>query len=155
MNLRLFNQLATTSLIVGTLDGMAASLHTYLKTGRSPEIVFRYVASGVFGAEAFTGGAGMIALGLLFHYLIATGWSVLYVFIHPYFKITGNRPWINGPLYGLYIWLMMQFLILPMSNVRPISPTVEGVVIGILIHMIVIGLTLALVTHQYEKKSPG
>ena len=50
-------------LLVGTLDITAACLQFYIKTGKGPEPVFRYIASGILGKDAFTGG-GMIFWGI-------------------------------------------------------------------------------------------
>ena len=38
--------------IVGVMDGVAASVYSYLLRGGTPAGVFRYVASGVFGKDA-------------------------------------------------------------------------------------------------------
>src|SRR5258705_1790923 len=70
-------------LIVGTLDAMAASVHAYAFSGASPDRVFRFVASGVFGKEALTGGLSVAAWGLLFHFIVATGWTALFYIIYP------------------------------------------------------------------------
>ena len=45
-----------TGFIAGTLDITAACIQYYIRTGKGPANVLRYVASGVFGKEAFTGG---------------------------------------------------------------------------------------------------
>ncbi len=57
--------------IVGTLDILAAFINYYINTGKSPEPVLKFIASGVFGKSAFTIGNEMLAWGLLFHYGIA------------------------------------------------------------------------------------
>jgi hypothetical protein len=139
-------------LVVGTLDGIAASLHTFAKIGRGPEVVFRFVASGVMGPDAFTGGTGMMWLGILFHYLVATGWSALYIALYPSLKKISDRTWINGPLYGIFVWLMMQYVVVPMTNVRAGKPTAEGVIIGLIIHMTVVGFAIAYTTRRYDQR---
>ena len=70
--------IAWTALLVGTLDIVAAFVDYWLATGRGPEGVLRYVASGAFGSAAFTGGICMIWYGLLFHYMIAAAWTALF-----------------------------------------------------------------------------
>lgn len=42
-------------LLVGSLDITAAFLDFYISTGNGPGGVLRFIASGVFGREAFTG----------------------------------------------------------------------------------------------------
>src|SRR6478735_7381956 len=51
-------------LIIGILDGLAACISAYVQREVTPGRVWRYVASGVFGKEAFDGGTPMAFMGL-------------------------------------------------------------------------------------------
>jgi hypothetical protein len=53
--------------IVGVMDGVAASIFSFVFRGSGPAGVFRYVASGAFGKDALAGGPEMVVWGLLFH----------------------------------------------------------------------------------------
>ena len=54
-----------TGLLAGTLDAIAA----IVVSQASPAAVFKFIASGAFGAgKAFSGGDIMIVWGVLFHY---------------------------------------------------------------------------------------
>src|SRR5688572_11449150 len=76
-------------LVAGVLDGLAAVISTYLANGRGPEVVFKFVASGVFGSKAaFAGGTEMVMAGLIFHMLIATIWAVIFYFLYPLIRST-------------------------------------------------------------------
>ena len=57
-----------TGLIAGTLDILAAIV---ILAKMNAVGVLQYVASGVFGKEAFSGGTTMAIAGLIFHYIIA------------------------------------------------------------------------------------
>ncbi len=70
-------------LLAGTLDISAACIHAYLLRGTTPVQVLRYVASGVWGTDAFQGGTGIALQGLLFHFIIAFGWTVLFFLAYP------------------------------------------------------------------------
>lgn len=50
------NLILRSGLLVGTLDITAASVQYYARTGKSPLNVLRFVASGVFGQAALSGG---------------------------------------------------------------------------------------------------
>ena len=73
----------TTGLIAGTLDILAACLSAYIQRGMTPEKLLQFVASGLFGADAFTGGAIMAVAGLVMHFMIATSWTLLYYLLYP------------------------------------------------------------------------
>ena len=75
-----------TGLLAGTLDAVAA----IVVSQASPAAVFKYIASGAFGAgKAFSGGDIMIAWGVIFHYFIALSWTLLFFFIYP------TLPWLK------------------------------------------------------------
>lgn len=130
-------------LIVGTLDILAAFLHFYLKTGRNPLAVLPFIASGVFGKKAFTGGTEMKVLGLLFHYLIATTWAFIFYYVLLRLSLF-RRSWVaTGIIYGLLVWCVMNLVVLPLSNTPSRPFNWENALIGMGILVVCIGLPLA------------
>lgn len=131
-------------LTVGAFDAVAAIVHAYGFRGTTPGQVFRYVASGALGPAAREGGTGTALVGLGFHFAIAVGWTSLFFLLWPRIREVAPRPFLAGSAYGVFIWLMMNFAVIPMSRIgpipiRPTAPTVAMV----LIHMFVIGLPIA------------
>ena len=55
----LFTTILNTGLLVGTFDAIAAVIQYIIPTIRNPVRIFEYIASGVFGMDAFSGGAVM------------------------------------------------------------------------------------------------
>ncbi|HVE60655.1 MAG TPA: hypothetical protein VNA26_02470, partial [Chitinophagaceae bacterium] len=70
-------------LLVGTLDILAAFLDYYISTNKNPLNVFTFIASGVFGKKAFTGGSSMIILGAVFHFIIALAFTLFFFYRFP------------------------------------------------------------------------
>jgi hypothetical protein len=141
-------------LIVGTLDAIAASVFSLAFSGATPDRVFRYVASGVFGKEALTGGLSIAALGLLFHFIVATGWTALFFLMFPKMKFLSLSKLGSGIGYGVFIWLMMNFVVVPLSNV-PASTfhfTIRTAVM-ILIHMFIIGVPISHLANRYYNRA--
>ena len=138
-------------LIIGSLDIGAAFLHYYLKTGRNPLAVLPFIASGVFGKKAFAGGAEMMVLGLLFHYLIATTWAFIFYYVIsrlPLFR----RWWVAaGIIYGLLVWCVMNLVVLPLSRTPGRPFNWENALIGAGILVVCIGLPLAFMA----RRQPG
>lgn len=54
-----------TGLLVGTLDISAAIINYTLSYQKNPVRVFQFIASGVFGKEAFSGNSSMIFYGII------------------------------------------------------------------------------------------
>jgi hypothetical protein len=138
--------------IVGTLDILSALIYYYLKTGGgNPLTVLKYVASGFFGKSAFTAGNGMIWWGLLFHYFIAISFTFFF------FLINGASHWfsrnkiLTGVLYGIFTWLVMNLVVVPMSKiaVRPFDPV--NTIINLVILIICIGIPLSYMASKTRK----
>lgn len=136
-------------LVAGTLDGISAMIHYTLRGGRPPEKIFKYVASGVFGKEAITEGASMVCYGILFHYTVAFLFTLLFFFIFRGIKFLSKNKFIAGIIYGLFVWLIMNLIVVPNSNVPkfPFNPVQS--ILGMLILIVMIGLPLSFIIGNY------
>ena len=106
-------------LIAGTIDITDAIVVTHFRGG-SPMRMLRFIASGLHGPDVVqSGGTPMSALGLLFHYCIAAGWATLYVLASTRIAALLRRPVVCGLIYGGFVWVMMNYVVLPFSRVRP------------------------------------
>jgi hypothetical protein len=76
-----FGKAVVAGLIVGTLDILAAFIQYYISTQKNPLVVLKFIASGVFGKEAFSGGDVMLFWGLLFHFTIATCFAIFFFWL--------------------------------------------------------------------------
>ena len=143
-----FKYFVITALVAGTLDISAAVIDTYFRYGGGPLDVFRFIASGLFGRAAFSGAAIYAAAGLLFHYIIAGTWALLFFIIFPKLKIPSKYRIISGLSYGIIIWLIMNLVVLPLSNIPPHHLHASTIIAGMLYLMFCIGLTVSLLYHK-------
>lgn len=140
-------------LIVGVFDAIAASVYSYVLFGSSPDKVFRYVATGVFGKEAFTGGLVTAVWGLFFHFIAAIGWTVLFYLLCPKINFFSSSKFIAGVGYGIFVWLMMSFVVIPISNVPAAAFHFSlRTVIMIMIHMFIIGVPISYLANKYYSR---
>lgn len=133
------------ALFVGTLDILAACVQFYIKTNKGPAPIFKFIASSVFGKDAFTGGNSMILYGLLFHFLISLAFTAFFFWLCNKFPIFLNMKWITGIVYGILIWAVMNLLVLPISAVPKSSFNLADAVIGMLILIACMGIPLSLI----------
>lgn len=136
-------------LLAGTLDLAAALLQFYLRTGKSPVVVLNFIASGVFGKTAFIGGTAMALWGLLFHFIIAFIWTMIFFLFYPKIALLSKNKIINGILFGFIIWSVMTPIILPLSNTPKIPFDLIQAVIGILILMLAVGMPNSFLINKY------
>lgn len=136
--------------LTGLLDATAAMVQSYFWNDVTPDRVWKYVASGAVGLSAFKGGGGMVVLGLFFHFLIAFIFTVTFFFLYPKIRPYAPHIVITGILWGIVVWLIMSFIVTPLSNVPPRRPfDLVRALPQIGIHMFIVGLPMALVIHRY------
>jgi hypothetical protein len=137
--------------IIGTLDALAASISSYVQRGVTPDRVWRYVASGVFGKDALTGGATMVLFGLIFHFIIATGWTALFFVAYQKLKFLSWNRYVVGIAYGIFVMFGMNLVVVPLSNVPNPSPGTIHLP-QLFIHMFIIGLPISLLAHRFYSR---
>ncbi|NEX93051.1 hypothetical protein [Caulobacter sp. 17J65-9] len=115
--------------------------------GVAPERIFQSVASGVFGKASFQGGMATAAAGAALHFFISIVAAGVFYMAATRVRALVRYPVIFGPLFGLAMWLAMNFVIVPLSAAR--TPTFDDtfrVMTDIMSHVFLFGLPIALVT---------
>lgn len=149
--LKVVKSILITGLIAGTFDITAASIQTLLN-GREPVRMLKFIASGVFGPEALAGGTLYAVCGFLFHYCIAMGWTALFFWLYPRIKFFSVNRVVTGIVYGSFVWLMMNRVVLPLANTPPIPFRVGPSLIGLAIIIVAIGLPITFLTNKFFKE---
>ncbi len=150
--LSFFSSAVRAGFLVGILDAIAASVNSYLARGVTPAGVFRYVASGALGSDALSGDSLTALIGLGFHFGIAISWTLLFYFAAERARWIRANLILAGLSYGFFIWLMMNFVVLPLSQIPPITYRLQPTLIMIGIHMFVIGLSISFLANRYFGK---
>ncbi|WP_285059951.1 DUF1440 domain-containing protein [Pedobacter ginsengisoli] len=130
-------------LLAGLLDILAAFATFYLKTGKNPVIILKFIASGVFGNAAFSGGTEMTILGLLFHFMIALLFAAIFFLLVA--RILPETPvkLSAGILYGLFVWLVMNLIVVPLSGTPKQSFHLPDAILNAAILIICVGLPIS------------
>jgi len=131
-------------LVAGTFDIAYACTFWYLKRGVLPTRVFQSVASGLLGDASFTGGWRTAALGLVLHYCIATSMAITYYLFARRWSELWRRPLLYGPLYGVLLYGIMNYIVVPLSAANPGSRNLVWVVLSIAVHAFLIGTPCAI-----------
>jgi hypothetical protein len=138
-----------TGTICGFLDGVAAVLYYLISGGKNPVMIFNFIASGVFGRAAFSGGLPMAFLGLLFHFAIATVWTAVFYLAYPKINFVQKNTVIGGIVYGVLVWIIMNMVILPLSRVPAMPFDVAKAIVNILILVLAIGLPVSIMANRF------
>lgn len=113
--------------------------------GVSLDRILRGIAVGVFGPDARTGGVAMTIAGALFHLINATLFVTIYGVVARRLPVIGERPFVFGPIYGLVVWAVMTFVVVPLSRIgwHGIGEDVAWLIASWLFHAIVVGIGAA------------
>jgi hypothetical protein len=141
-------------LVAGAFDITYACTFWYLKRGVMPRRVFQSVASGLLGDASFTGGWPTALLGLGLHFLIATMMATTYYLFARRWTELAARPWTFGPLYGLLLYFIMNYIVVPLSAANPGSRNLVWVLMSIAVHMFLIGTPIALFVRRAMLAGP-
>lgn len=142
-SLGLFRPILIGGGLAGTLDILAAFAQSELNGGSSQRVL-QGIASGILGRRAFDGGWMTALLGLEAHFTIALSAATVFV-LAARFRPQLKDAWqVTGPLYGICVWAMMAFVVVPLSAAPfTVQRTLSGAAIAILIHIFCVGLPIA------------
>ena len=151
-----FKTVLVTGLFVGITDIMAAHIHVWIQSGNFPTRVFQYIAGGALGLEtSMKGGVGIALLGVLFHFFIATSWTMFFFVILPKLKFLHFNKYVVGMLYGFFVGACMTFLVLPLTAL-PSSPFIfSKAIVGWIILGTVLGIPIAISAYRYYDIRPN
>jgi uncharacterized membrane protein YagU involved in acid resistance len=140
-------------LAAGFLDEMAA-----LASHSAPRIhMLQYQASGLIGpAAAFAGGWASALLGVGIHFSLTTLMAGIFVIAAQRFPIVLRQPWCSGPAYGILLYLVMSYIVVPLSAAPNWKPAQGWGVVGSLLgHCLYVGLPIAAISRALLTDLPA
>jgi uncharacterized membrane protein YagU involved in acid resistance len=143
------NTILLAGFVAGIMDITAAIISYYIRTQKEPTRLFQFIASGVFGKDALTGGTTMAVIGLLFHFMLAYIFAIAFYLIYPKIKLLSRNKIITGIVYGAIVWVIMNLVVLPLSNAPRLPFNPKQAAIGMAILMVCIGLPISLIVHRH------
>ncbi len=99
---------------LGTLDLLFAWAF-WMPQGVPPLRILQSIAAGVFGDASFAMGGASMALGAVFHYVIATVMVAVYYAASRLWPALIRKPYFFGLPYGVALYLAMNLVVLPLS----------------------------------------
>lgn len=140
-----FSQILWIGLVAGTLD-ITENIVFNAFRGITPWQIFQFIASGLLDGRSFQLGWASVVLGVVIHYAIALIWTAIFYVAATRFNVLSRRPILSGLLYGVLVYAIMNFVVLPLSAVppRPSASTIVVRINAVLALMFCIGLPVAL-----------
>jgi hypothetical protein len=138
-------------LLCGFMDMTAAMVVYGLVARLTPMRLWQGVAGGLIGPSTYEKGAATVILGLVCHYTVAFGAATAFYLVSRKIKLLTDYAVPVGVAYGVWVYFFMQYVVVPLSK-QPHRPfSMKFTLIGIAIHIVCVGLPIALVTRYFTK----
>ncbi|HEY0662043.1 MAG TPA: hypothetical protein VGD21_12075 [Lysobacter sp.] len=125
-------------LIVAIGDIVFATTLWFSWTASGLVRVFQTIAVGVLGKASYAGGVPAALLGAGLHLFMATMFVVAYTLVGHRRPQLLRKPLVHGPLYGVLMYVIMNFVVMPLSRVDA-HPTLEHpdwIFFSVIAHMV-------------------
>lgn len=150
MRRRFIKTVILTGLFVGTTDILLAYISQYIKTGQYAAGMLKYIAGGALGLKtSMAGGNGVAFLGLFFHYFIAMSFTLLFFLVFPRLKFLWYNKYLVGMLYAVFVALMVNQVILPLTPLPKNNFNLSNSVTGWILLGVVLGIPIAYNAYKY------
>jgi hypothetical protein len=97
--------------VAGTVDIGAAALINLV----SPILILHFVAGGLLGKTALTGGASVALLGLVLQWAMSLIIATVYVIASHWLPLLRCRWIVGGLAYGVVVFFVMNYVVVPLS----------------------------------------
>jgi len=131
------------TLTVGTLDALDAIVFFGLRSGATPSRIFQSIAAGVYGRASYQMGIHSAGLGVILHYVIAFLIVSAFYVVSRYVPMLREQTLIAGVLYGVAVYFVMNYAVIPMSATSRGPFALPVFINGLLIHALGVGLPAA------------
>ena len=137
--------------IAGILDLTAASIQAWISGQLTPDQLLAYIASGVWGEEAFQGGYEMLLFGLLIHFTIVFACVFCFFWVYPKWPFLQLSISINAFLIGIIAWTITTQMVIPLSRIPTQEFNLLNALLAIFILIVCIGFPIALGAQRFYR----
>jgi hypothetical protein len=100
--------------------------------------VFQSIAVGVLGKASLEGGVPAALLGAVLHVFMATMFVVACTLVARRAPVLLRKPFVYGPPYGVLLYIIMNFVVMPLSRVgaSPSFKHLDTIAMSVVAHMV-------------------
>jgi hypothetical protein len=133
-------------LIIGTLHLIIQDWLVFDLIYKSPFFsTLQFIASGAMGNAAFEGGLATALLGVVLEFLMTIIIAGVFILGADRIPLLRRHVIVGSLLYGFGVFIVMTFIVLPLSAAPPLpAPTMFQIIEGIIEHILLIGLPLGI-----------
>jgi len=109
----------------------------------------QYVASGLLGDAAYAGGFATALLGFILEFVMTIIIAGIFIFSASRIPLLQKNAIVGSLLYGIGVFIVMNFVVLPLSGAQILPPPPTWFLIEIVLeHILLIGLPLGILVRR-------
>lgn len=124
-------------LLIAVCDALFAIAVWFEWNAKGVTQVFQSIAVGVLGKASYEGGTATALLGAGLHVAMAVSFVAICIALSFRFRLLLERPVISGLLYGIGLYVVMNFVVMPLSRVdaSPSFKRLDWIAMSMIAHM--------------------
>jgi hypothetical protein len=137
-------------LLCGVMDLSAAFItaHSY---GVGPVRLLQGITTGLLGQASYNGGWQTAALGAAIHFFVAFCAATVFYLASRKMTFLTRRPIVSGILYGVAVYVVMYWVVVPLSLIHRRPFSWKATVVAIITHMVCVGTPISLMVRRYSR----
>lgn len=124
-------------LLIAVCDALFAIAVWFEWNAKGVTQVFQSIAVGVLGKASYEGGMATALLGVGLHVAMAISFVAICIALSFRFRLLLEKPVVSGLLYGVGLYVVMNFVVMPLSRVgaSPSFKHLDWIAMSVLVHM--------------------
>jgi uncharacterized membrane protein YagU involved in acid resistance len=139
------NQLFLSALLASVFAGVPDIFAAAALVRQPPGRILQTVASGLLGRASYQGGWTTAALGLVLQIAMSLVIALIYNLAAAQASVIRDSPLMSGALYGVAVYVVMNFVVVPLSRAHPKPHWTPQSVFAMLMVMVIYAEIISLI----------
>ncbi|MDB5095321.1 MAG: hypothetical protein JWO85_3422, partial [Candidatus Eremiobacteraeota bacterium] len=107
--------------------------------------LWQWDAANLLGVAAFRASGAVELVGISLHVAVSLAWAAAFALLLERNQAVARQSIAAGAVFGVVVWAVMQFVVVPLGRAPVPRLTMPGVVNGLIAHAIFFGIPVALI----------
>ena len=124
--------------LIALADALFAIAVWFEWTAKGATRMFQSIAVGLLGKASYDGGTATALLGAGLHLAMAIAFVAICIGLSFRFRALVDKPIVSGLIYGIGLYVAMNFVVMPLSrvNASPSFKHLDSIAMSVVAHMV-------------------
>jgi uncharacterized membrane protein YagU involved in acid resistance len=138
-------------LLSGATDLTYACTYHGFVSNVPPVRIFQSIGSGLLGKASFEMGYTSATIGFIAHFVILIIAAGIFNAARRRFAYLRDHAYVSGMIFGVGIWLTMNYIVVPLSAAPHFKSTTVGALSDFAVHVLLLGPAISLVAKYFDR----